>query len=212
MTLPIFLVLALLVAVAISFTLEGIRVHVTTVLSLCALVLLRLLPLRAAFAGFSSDIVIALASISVLSGALIKPGVMDSFGSAIHRLAGGSRNRVLLCLMPATAFAAAFIHNTTTTAVFLPAVLGICRRSRLSPSQILIPFAFASMMGGTCTLLASSTTIAARRYMAPARPAPIRLFESLPAGLAVVATGVAYILLFGARLLPEREEGSLTET
>jgi di/tricarboxylate transporter len=212
MTLPIFLVLSLLVAVAVCFMLEAISVDVTTLLLLCALVLLRLLPLREAFAGFSSDIVIVLASIFVLSGTLIKTGVMDSFGSAIHRLAGDSRTRVLLCLMPATAFVAAFIHNTTTTAVFLPAVLGICKRSRLSPSQILIPFAFASMMGGTCTLLASSTTIAASGYMASAGLAPIGLFEFLPVGLAVVATGIAYILLFGARLLPQRAEASLTET
>jgi di/tricarboxylate transporter len=212
MTLPIFLVLALLVAVAVSFMLEAISVDITTLLLLCALVMLRLLPLRQAFAGFSSDIVIVLASIFVLSGALIKTGVMDSFGGAIHRLAGGNRTRVLLCLMPATAFVAAFIHNTTTTAVFLPAVLGICKKSRLSPSQILIPFAFASMMGGTCTLLASSTTIAASGYMASAGLAPIGLFEFLPVGLAVVATGIAYILLFGARLLPERAEASLTET
>jgi di/tricarboxylate transporter len=212
MTLPIFLVLALLVAVAVSFMLEAISVDITTLLLLCALVLLRLLPLREAFAGFSSDIVIVLASIFVLSGALIKTGVMDSFGGAIHRLAGGNRTRVLLCLMPATAFVAAFIHNTTTTAVFLPAVLGICKKSRLSPSQILIPFAFASMMGGTCTLLASSTTIAASGYMASAGLAPIGLFEFLPVGLAVVATGIAYILLFGARLLPERAEASFTET
>lgn len=212
MTLPIFLVLALLVAVAVSFMVEAISVDITTLLLLCALVLLRLLPLREAFAGFSSDIVIVLAAIFVLSGALIKTGVMDSFGGAIHRLAGGNRTRVLLCLMPATAFVAAFIHNTTTTAVFLPAVLGICKKSRLSPSQILIPFAFASMMGGTCTLLASSTTIAASGYMASAGLAPIGLFEFLPVGLAVVATGIAYILLFGARLLPERAEASLTET
>src|SRR5258708_15485007 len=121
MTLPIFLVLALLVTVAICFSLEKISVDITTLLLLCALVLLGLLPIREAFAGFSSDIVIVLASLFVLSGALIKSGVMENFGSTISRLAGTSRTPVLLLLMPATAFSAAFIHNTTTTAVFLPA-------------------------------------------------------------------------------------------
>src|SRR5579864_3166640 len=177
MTLPIFLVLALLVAVAICFALEKISVDIITLLLLCALVLLRLLPIREAFAGFSSDIVIVLAALFVLSGALIKTGVMENFGSAISKIAGTSRTRVLLVLMPATACIAAFLHNTTTTAVFLPAVLGLCKKSRLSPSQILIPFAFASMMGGTCTLLASSTTIAASGYMASAGLRPIGLFE-----------------------------------
>src|ERR1700730_473230 len=212
MTLEIFLVLALLAAVVVSFSLEKGPVDITTILLLCALVLLRLLPLREAFAGFSSDIVIVLASIFVLSGALIKTGVMDSFGAAIHRLAGGNRTRVLLCLMPATAFVAAFIHNTTTTAVFLPAVLGICKKSRLNPSQILIPFAFASMMGGTCTLLASSTTIAASGYMASAGLRPIGLFEFLPFGLAVIGTGILYMVAIGVRFLPRRAEGSLTDS
>jgi di/tricarboxylate transporter len=212
MTLPIFLVLALLVTVVICFSLEKISVDITTLLLLCALVLLGLLPIREAFAGFSSDIVIVLASLFVLSGALIKSGVMENFGSTISRLAGTSRTRVLLLLMPATACIAAFLHNTTTTAVFLPAVLGLCRKSRLNPSQILIPFAFASMMGGTCTLLASSTTIAASGYMASAGLRPIGLFEFLPFGLAVVGTGILYMVAIGARFLPRRPEGSLTDS
>ncbi|HYL05258.1 MAG TPA: SLC13 family permease, partial [Thermoanaerobaculia bacterium] len=212
MTLPIFLVLALLVAVVVCFSLEAISVDITTLLLLCALVVLGLLPVREAFAGFSSDIVIVLAALFVLSGALIKTGVMENFGTAISRLAGTSRTRVLLLLMPATAFIAAFIHNTTTTAVFLPAVLGLCKKSRLSPSQVLIPFAFASMMGGTCTLLASSTTIAASGYMASAGLRPIGLFEFLPVGMAVVGTGILYMLLVGVRLLPRRAEGSLTDS
>ncbi len=212
MTLPIFLVLALLVAVAICFSLEKISVDIITLLLLCALVLLRLLTIREAFAGFSSDIVIVLAALFVLSGALIKTGVMENFGSAISKIAGASRTRVLLVLMPATACIAAFLHNTTTTAVFLPAVLGLCKKSRLNPSQILIPFAFASMMGGTCTLLASSTTIAASGYMASAGLRPIGLFEFLPFGLAVIGTGILYMVAIGARFLPRRAEGSLTDS
>lgn len=212
MTRPIFLVLALLVAAVVCFSLEKISVDVTTLLLLCALVLLGLLPIREAFAGFSSDIVIVLAALFVLSGALIRSGVMEGFGAALARLGGTSRTRVLLVLMPATACIAAFLHNTTTTAVFLPAVLGLCKKSRLNPSQVLIPFAFASMMGGTCTLLASSTTIAASGAMASAGLRPIGLFEFLPVGLAVVGTGILYMVAIGARFLPRREEASLTDS
>src|SRR5436305_2569560 len=102
MTLPILLVLVLLVAVVISFSVEKIPVDITTPLLLCALVLLHLLPLKEAFAGFSSDIVIVLGAIFVLSGALIKTGVMESFGRLIQRFAGASKTRVLLCLLPST--------------------------------------------------------------------------------------------------------------
>jgi di/tricarboxylate transporter len=211
MTLQIFTVLALLVAVVVCFALEKIPVDVTTLFLLSALVLLRLLPFQDAFAGFASEIVVVLASIFVLSGALARTGLMDAFGATIHRLSGGSRTRILLLLMPATAFVAAFLHNTTTTAVFLPAVLGICRKSRVPPGQILMPFAFASMMGGTCTLLASSTTIAASGYMRSMGIQPIGLFEFLPVGLAVVATGILFTILVGTRLLPRSGEASLTD-
>jgi di/tricarboxylate transporter len=211
MTLSIFLVLALLVIVVVSFSLEKIPVDITTLFLLCALVLLKLLPLKEAFAGFSSEIVIVLGSIFVLSGALIKTGVMDSFGTAIQRIAGTSKTKILLCLLPATSFIAAFMHNTTTTAVFLPAVLGLSKRTRISPGQILIPFAFASMMGGTCMVFSSSTNIAASSYMRSQGLAPIGLFEFLPVGLAVIAVGIVYLLLLGPRLLPETGEGSFTE-
>jgi di/tricarboxylate transporter len=211
MTLPIFLVLALLVGVVITFSIEKIPVDITALLLICALVLLGLLPLKEAFAGFSSEIVIVLGSIFVLSGALIKTGVMDSFGTAIQGIAGASKTKILLCLMPATSFIAAFMHNTTTTAVFLPAVLGLCKRTRISPGQILMPFAFASMMGGTCMLFSSSTNIAASSYMRSQGLAPIGLFEFLPVGLAGIVAGILYLLLLGPRLLPETGEGSLTE-
>ncbi len=211
MTVQIFIVLSLLVAVVVCFALEKIPVDVTTLFLLSALVLLKLLPFRDAFAGFSSEIVVVLASIFVLSGALSRTGVMDAFGAFIHRFAGGSRTRILVLLMPATAFVSAFLHNTTTTAVFLPAVLGICRKSRVAPGQVLMPFAFASMMGGTCTLLASSTTIAASGSMERAGLAPIGLFEFLPIGLAIVVTGIVFTLLVGTRLLPGAPDASLTD-
>jgi di/tricarboxylate transporter len=211
MTLSIFLVLTLLAGVVVSFSLEKIPVDITTLFLLCALVVLNLLPLKQAFAGFSSEIVIVLGSIFVLSGALIKTGVMDSFGTAIQRIAGNNKTRVLLCLMPATSFVAAFMHNTTTTAVFLPAVLGLSKRTRISPGQILIPFAFASMMGGTCMLFSSSVNIAASGYMRSRGLAPIGLFEFLPVGLVVIAVGIVYLLVLGPRLLPETTEGSFTE-
>jgi len=211
MTVEIFMVLALLVAVVVCFALEKVPVDVTTLLLLCALVLLRLLSFRDAFSGFASEIVVVLASRFVRSGALARSGAMDAFAALVHRLAGGSRTRILLCLMPATALVAAFLHNTTTTAVFLPAVLGLCRRSRIAPGQILMPFAFASMMGGTCTLLASSTTIAASGYLRSMGLPPIGLFEFLPVGLAIVATGVLFTVFVGARLLPKTGEASLTD-
>src|SRR5262245_30308749 len=145
MTLPIFLVLALLVAVVAVFSFEWVSVDLATLLLLAVLVLSGILTVDEAFSGFSNEIIVILAAIFVLSGALMKGGVLDHLSDVIHRFAGGSRNRVLLCVLPVTCFVSSFMNNTTTTAVLMPAVLGVCKRSRVSPGKVLIPLAYASM-------------------------------------------------------------------
>jgi di/tricarboxylate transporter len=211
MTLPIFLVLALLVAIVLVFSFEWLSVDLATLILLSALVLLRILTVQEAFSGFSNEIIIILASIFILSGALMKGGVMDHLGDAIHRIAGGSRNRLLLCVMPLTTFVSSFMNNTTTTAVLMPAVLGLCRKSRVSPGKVLIPLAYASMLGGTCTLIGTSTNVAASGYIRTAGLAPFSMFEFLPVGLAICIVGILYMVLFGHRLLPDSKEASLSE-
>lgn len=211
MTLSIFLVLALLVAAIVVFAFEWLPVDLTTLLLLTTLVLSGLLTFEEAFAGFASEIIIILGSIFVLTGALMKTGVVDTLGAVIHRVAGGSRRRILLCVMLVTAAVSAFINNTTTTAVVLPAVLGVCRKSRISPSQILIPLAFASILGGTCTLIGTSTNVAASGYLLKTGLAPFTLFEFLPVGLTMVVAGTVLMLLLAPRLLPDYHEGSFVE-
>jgi di/tricarboxylate transporter len=206
MTLPILLVLALLVVVVVVFAFEWLPVDVATLLLLIALVVTGILSLEEAFAGFSNDIIIILASIFVLSGALMKGGILDYLGETIHRFAGGSKAKVLLCVMPLTNFISSFMNNTTCTAVLMPAVLGLCRRSRLTPSKVLIPLAFASMLGGTCTLIGTSTNVAASAYVKEHGLAPFTMFEFLPVGVAVCLVGIVYMLFLGHRLLPDRTE------
>jgi di/tricarboxylate transporter len=210
-TLSIFLVLALLVAAIVVFSFEWLPVDVTTLLLLAILVLSGLLSFEEAFAGFASEIIVILASIFVLTGAMMKTGVVDTLGAFIHRVAGGSRRRILACVMGVTCGVSAFINNTTTTAVMLPAVLGVCRKARVSASQVLIPLAFASILGGTCTLIGTSTNVAASGYLQKSGLAPFTLFEFLPVGLVMVAGGSALMLLFAHRLLPEHVEASYTE-
>lgn len=211
MTLPIALVLALLVAVIVIFATEKISVDVATLSLLAALVLLDILDVGQAFAGFSNEIIIILGSIFVLSGALMRTGVLDYVGGAIHKVAGGSRAKIVTLVMSATSGVSAFMNNTTTTAIFMPAVIGLCRRSRLSPSKVLIPLAFASMLGGTCTLVGTSTNVAASGYLQSIGLPAISLFEFLPVGLVMVVLGIVYMLVAGHYLLPESREGSYTE-
>ncbi len=208
MTLPIFIVLALLAAVVVVFAFEWIPVDVTTLLLLVALVVTGLLPVEDAFAGFSNDIIIILASIFVLSGALMKGGILDYLGETMHRIAGGSKSKVLLCVMSVTSFISSFMNNTTTTAVLMPAALGLCKRSRIAPSKALIPLAFASMLGGTCTLIGTSTNVAASGFLKEYGLVPFSMFEFLPVGATVCVAGILYMVLLGHRLLPERTEAT----
>jgi di/tricarboxylate transporter len=203
MTFSIFFVLALLAAVVLVFAFEWLSVDLATLLVLAALVLTKILTVEEAFAGFSNEIIIILASIFVLSGALMKGGVLDALGELIHRFAGGSRNRILLAVMPLTNFISSFMNNTTTTAVLMPAVLGLCKRSKVSPGKVLIPLAYASMLGGTCTLIGTSTNVAASAYVRSIGLTPFSMFEFLPVGIAVGVAGLLYMLTLGHRLLPE---------
>ena len=204
-------VFALLIAIVVLFIFEWLSVDVITLLMLLALVLAGILSPADAFAGFSSEIIIILASVFVLSGAFLETGVMDGLGDLIWRTSGSNRNAVLLIVMLLTCGTSAFMNNTTTTAVFLPAVLAVCRRSRINPSKTLIPLAFASILGGTCTLVGTSTNVAASGFLVRSHLPGFTLFEFLPVGLTVCLVGIGYMVLIGQRLLPSIKEASLTE-
>lgn len=200
----IAIVLGLLAAAIVLFAIERISVDIVTLLVLIALVLTRILTPAEAFAGFSNDIIVILASIFVLSGAIQQSGLMDAVAARIHRVARGGEGRLVLVLATTVGAVSSFMNNTTATAVFVPAVLGLARKSNVSPSKLLMPVAFASILGGTCTLVGTSTNVAVSGYIAQAGLPPVGLFEITPIGLAITAVGIAYLVLIGRRLLPAR--------
>ncbi len=210
MTIPIAFVLTLLVIAIALFATERISVDVITFLLLIALVTSGILVPKEAFEGFAADIIIILGSIFVISGALQETGVLDLLGARILKLAGTDPNRLLLLLMSSTAGISGFMNNTTVTAMFLPPTIGVARRAKLSPSRLLMPLAFASIMGGTCTLIGTSTNVAVSGYIKRVGLPELGMFEITPMGLIIVAIGIAYMMLIGNRLLPEHKDASLT--
>lgn len=210
MTLPIAFVLALLVIAIALFATERISVDIITFLLLIALVVSGVLVPQEAFEGFSADIIIILGAIFVISGALQETGVLDLLGARILKLAGTNPNRLLLLLMSSTAGVSGFMNNTTVTAMFLPPTIGVARRANLSPSRLLMPLAFASILGGTCTLIGTSTNVAVSGYIKKAGMPELGMFEITPIGLIIVAVGIAYMMLIGRRMLPEHKQASLT--
>jgi di/tricarboxylate transporter len=206
----IAIVLGLLVFAVVLFALEKISVDLITLLLLLALVVTGILTPAEAFAGFSNEIIIILGSIFVVSAALQETGVLDAIGARLFKIASGSEKRLLAAVMIVPAAISGFMNNTTVTAMFLPPVIGIARRAKLSPSRLLLPLAYASILGGTCTLIGTSTNVAVSGYIKKSGLAPLGLFEFTPLGLILVATGVLYMLLLGRRLLPDHREETLT--
>jgi di/tricarboxylate transporter len=212
MTIPIATVLALLLVAVLLFSTERIPIEIVALLLVIALVVTNTLSASEAFAGFGNDIVITIAGLFILTGGLARTGVVDAVGRRLHRTAGDSEFRIAALIMFAAALCAAVMKNTTTTAMFLPVVLGIATRRNISPSRLLMPLAFGAILGGTCTLIGTSTNLAVSGALPRYGIEPFTMFELTRVGVAIVGVGMLYMLLLGLRLLP-RGEGvqSLTE-
>lgn len=207
----IAVVLGLLVLAVVLFARETLPVDVLTLVLLLALVGTGTVSVATAFSGFSSEIIVMLASLFVLGGALQETGVVEALGARLLRLAKGGENRLLLALMGAASGLSAFMNNTTVTALLVGPALNVSQKVRISPSKILLPLAYASILGGTCTLIGTSTNIAVSGYISAQNLKPLGLFEITPIGLVIVGVGFLYLLLFGKRLLPAHADESLTE-
>lgn len=199
-----FVLLLFIVAVAL-FISEKVSVDVVTMMLLAALMLTGILTPAEAFSGFASEVVVILASISVICGALQRSGVLESVASLFVRLANRGPRRLAGALMGSAATVSAFMNNTTVTAMLLPAVDSAGRRAGVSASKLMMPLAFGSILGGTCTVIGTSTNIAVSGYLAKTGLEPIGLFELTPIGLIIAGAGVAYMLTIGMRLLPDHE-------
>ena len=212
MTTQIGIVLSLLFVALVLFSLERIPIEVVAVLLVMALVLTNTLTAAEAFAGFGNDIVITIAGLFILTGGLAKTGVIDLVGRRLHRTAGDSEFRIAALIMFAAALCAAVMKNTTTTAMFLPVVLGIAARRNISPSKLLMPLAFGAILGGTCTLIGTSTNLAVSGALPRYGMQPFTMFELTKVGVIIVAAGMLYMLVLGLQLLPRRKSAeSLTE-
>ncbi|OWY18888.1 potassium transporter TrkA [Sphingobacteriales bacterium UPWRP_1] len=207
----ITIVLALLVLAVVMFSLEKISPDIVTLILLIALIVSGILTPKEAFEGFSSDFIIMLASIFIISASLQNNGVMDWMSSRLNSITKISETGIMLLIMVMAGAISAFMNNTTVSAMLIPTVISIARRIQVSPSRLLMPMAFATLFGGTCTLIGTSTNVAGSAYMAKMGLQPIGMFELLPLGLTIWAAGSAAMLLLGRRFLPDTHNGSVTE-
>ena len=160
MTLEIGIVLGLLLAAVGLFATRALPVDLVTIFLLLALVLTGILKPPAAFAGFSSQIIIILGSIFLINGALIESRVLDIVTAWLLRVAGGSVSKLQLTTMSVVGGLSGFMNNTAVTSLFIGPTMSIARKLKTSPSKLLMPVCFASILGGTCTLIGTSPNVA----------------------------------------------------
>ena len=201
---PVTLILILFVAALVLFATEWLPVDVTALGLLSALLLFGLLTPREAFAGFGSDTVLTLASLFILTRVLLRAGVIEWIGAALARRSR-SATGTLRGLLGSVAGVSAFTSNTATTAVFLPVVAGMARRAGLPASRALMPLAFASILGGTITLIGTTTNLVVSGALPATGQKPLGFFELAWVGVPVAVVGLAYLFFVAPRLLPARD-------
>jgi len=205
MTWQMAFVFVLLIAAIIAFVREKIAPELVA-LSLFVLVALTgLVPVRDAFAVFSNPAPITVAAMFVLSAALVRCGALDYLTMRIERASTLPYWVVIFLLVGLVAFVSAWINNTPVVVVLVPVVLNLAKRMKLAPSKFLIPLSYASIMGGCCTLIGTSTNLLVSGILVERGQPGLQMFEIAWVGVPITIVGAIYLSLFGNRLLPARE-------
>jgi di/tricarboxylate transporter len=205
MTPDIAITLLIILGALVLFATEKLRVDVVALLVLIAVGVLGLIPASELFSGFSNSAVVTVWAVYMVSGGLFKTGVANAMGSGILKIAGNTESRLIATIMLTVGVLSAFMNNVGATAMLLPAVVGISRVTKVAVSKMLIPLAFASLLGGAMTLIGTPANILATGILAERGLPTFEFFEFTPMGIVVLATGVLYMVLIGRRLLPVRE-------
>jgi di/tricarboxylate transporter len=205
MNTEIILTLSILGVVIILFITEVVRSDLVALLTLSALALAGLVTPTEALSGFSSPAVVTVWAVFILSAGLSRTGVASWMGQQVIRLGKDRENRTLLVLMIAAAVLSAFMNNVGVTALLLPVSLDISRRTQRPPSQVLIPLAFSSLLGGMTTQIGTPANILVNDTLVDFGFEPLSLFDFAPFGSVVTLIGIVYLLTIGKRFLPHRD-------
>ncbi len=206
MTADNWLVLGILGVSLLLFLSERLRVDVVSLLTMAVLAVTGLLTPQEAFSGFSNPAVITVGAIFVVSAGIVRSGLADRVARTMTRLSGDNHIRLLLLTMLAAGVMSAFMNNVGAVAILLPAVMSVASQAEVSPSRLLIPLAWASLLGGNMTLIGSPPNILANSMLEEyAGVAPLGFFDFFPMGVIVLGTAILYMLVVGRRVLPARD-------
>ena len=205
MPLDQILLIAVIVFTMAAFVREWLPIDLVALTSLALLLLFGLVTPQQAISGFANEAVITVMMIFVLSAGLLKSGLITKLA---HRLAGMSgtthwRGTVLLLLV--AGLLSAFINNVAALTIFMPVSIHIAHHYRVSPSKVLLPLSYATIFGGTCTLIGTSTNLLISSLSGEYGFRPFTMFDFALLGLVLFGVGMVYNVLVMMRQLPERE-------
>jgi len=218
LTTEIVIVMLIVVFAIFIFATELLRVDVAAILIMTILGLLtfvpglqEFLPHDVLFSGFSSNAVVSIIGVMILGGGLNKTGVMVRVAWAILHYGGKTEKQIVMLTAGSVAVISSFMQNVGAAALFLPVVSRISSSTRLPMSRLVMPMGFCAILGGTLTLVASSPLIMlndlidnANRNLGPDQMLQnFDLFSVTPIGIALVASGLAFFVLYGKFILPE---------
>ena len=212
LTPDIIIVFVILAAAIVLFLTEWVRYDIVAIAVLIALAVSGVVPMDRAIEGFANPAVVTIAAVLVLSGGLHQTGVANLIGAQMMRFAGKSEFRVTAIVMLTSGIMSGVMNNIAATALLLPVVLNISRRLGVRPSRLLIPLAFASLLGGMTTLIGTGPNILLSTFLEKSGQGAFGLFSFTPVGAAALLLGIAYLAFAGRFFLPNRAGGhSATE-
>ncbi len=201
MTNETIFVFCVLAAAVLLFASGRLRSDIVALLVVLSLVLGGVLTLREGLAGFGDPVIIMMAGLFVVGEALVSTGIALSVGAWLMRMGRGSETRLLVLLMLVVAAVAAFIGSTGAAALFLPIVLSIANKTDLAPRRLLMPLAFAGLIGGMLTLIGAPSNLVINAELRSQGFDKFNFFDFTPIGAAVLVAAIGFMLLFGRRLL-----------
>ena len=208
MTLPQGLAFAVLAGMMALFIWGRLRYDMVALLALFVSVVIGIVPPEKAFVGFSDDIVIIIASALLVSASVARSGIVETVLTRLGSRLNSPRT-VLISLVSTVTVMSGFVKNIGALAMLMPVAFQLARRTKISPSYLLMPMAFGSLLGGTMTLIGTSPNIIVSRMRAEMLGEPFRMFDFMPVGLSIAVVGVIF-LAFGYRLIPAGRKGAVS--
>lgn len=202
MTLAALYVLALAVVAVVLLATEKAHLSVIGIGLLLGVALPGLLDAKAALAGLANPALVTVAALYVVGEGFLRTGAATMVANRILERTGSREWTVVCLVMVMAAGLSAFVNNTLVVVTLMPVITSICSRTGMFPSRMLIPLSFASILGGMCTLVGTSTTLLVHGVLLDLGRPGLSMFEITPAGLALAAVGLVYVACVGRRLLP----------